>query len=81
MMIVGLYTSRITLNALGVDDYGIYNLVGGIIVLLSFLNSAMAGGTQRFMNVEMGRQDQDALNKVFSTSQQIHALLRFAFYW
>lgn len=75
MMVIGLFTSRITLDALGVDDYGIFNVVGGIIVILSFLNNAMAGGTQRFMNVEMGRKDQNALNKVFSTSQQIHAMV------
>lgn len=72
LLVINLYTSRVILRELGVDDYGIYNVVGGIVVILSFLNSAMAGGTQRFMNVEMGRKNQCALNKVFSTSQQIH---------
>lgn len=75
MMVIGLYTSRVVLNQLGVDDYGIYNVVGGIIVILSFLNNAMAGGTQRFMNVEMGHRDQNALNRVFSTSQHIHFIV------
>ena len=48
-MIVSLYTSRIVLNALGVDDYGIYGLVGGIVVLFSFLNVTMSGATSRFL--------------------------------
>lgn len=75
LLVINLYTSRVILRELGVDDYGIYNVVGGIIVILSFLNNAMASGTQRFMNVEMGRNNQDALNKVFATSQQIHAFV------
>ena len=78
LLVINLYTSRVILRELGVDDYGIYNVVGGIVVILSFLNSAMAGGTQRFMNVEMGRKDQNALNKVFSTSQQIHMFVAIA---
>ena len=78
LLVINLYTSRVILRELGVDDYGIYNVVGGIVVILSFLNSAMAGGTQRFMNVEMGRNDQNALNKVFSTSQQIHVFVAIA---
>ena len=44
-MAVGLYTSRVVLNTLGVEDFGIYNVVGGIVVVLSFLNGAMAGAT------------------------------------
>ena len=75
LLVISLYTSRVILNELGVYDYGIYNVVGGIIVILSFLNNAMASGTQRFMNVEMGRRDQNALNKVFATSQQIHTFV------
>ena len=75
LMIVSLFTSRIVLNTLGVDDFGIYNVVGGIIVILSFLNSAMAGGTQRFLNVEMGRNDVIGLKKVFSASIHIHIIV------
>ena len=62
LLIISLYTSRVILRELGVDDYGIYNVVGGIIVILSFLNNAMASATQRFLNVEMGRKDQMAVN-------------------
>lgn len=75
LLVINLYTSRVILNELGIDDYGIFNVVGGIIVILSFLNSAMASGTQRFMNIEMGRKDQNALNNVFTTSQQIHLVV------
>lgn len=75
MMAVSLYTSRVVLNRLGVSDYGIYNVVGGITVILSFLNCAMAGGTQRFLNVEMGRKDNIALHRIFSTSIHIHILV------
>lgn len=78
LLVINLYTSRVILRELGVDDYGIYNVVGGIVVILSFLNNAMAGGTQRFMNVEMGKKNQNALNKVFSTSQQIHFFVALA---
>lgn len=75
LMVISLYTSRVVLNALGVDDYGIYNVVGGIVVLLAFLNNAMAGSTQRFLNFEMGTQDSDALRRVFSTSIHIHVIV------
>lgn len=75
LMGVSLFTSRIVLQALGVDDYGIYNVVGGIIVILSFLNNAMAGGTQRFLNVEMGRKDGDGVKSVFNTSIHIHFIV------
>ena len=72
LLFINLFSSRVILRELGVDDYGIYNVVGGIIVILSFLNAAMASGTQRFMNVEMGRKKKKALNKVFSTTKQIN---------
>ena len=75
LLCVNLYTSRVVLNQLGVDDYGIYNVVGGIVAILSFLNSAMASGAQRFLNIEMGRNDKTALKKVFSTSLQIHLFI------
>ncbi len=72
---VRLYTSRIVLNTLGVEDYGIYNVVGGIIVMLSFLNSAMSSGTTRFLSYELGRSDFKKLARVFSMSLNIHALI------
>ena len=75
ILVVSLYTSRVVLNTLGVEDYGIYNVVGGIIVILGFLNNAMAGATQRFLNVQLGRNDFPQLKKVFATSLVIHALV------
>ena len=56
-MAIGLYTSRIVLNTLGISDYGIYNVVGGIITMLSFLNAAMVASSQRFISYELGRKD------------------------
>ena len=75
MMIVSLYTSRVVLSTLGVEDYGLYNVVGGIVVVLSFLNSAIAGATQRYLNFEMGRGGSVALKRVFSTSLLIHFIV------
>ena len=56
-MAVSLYTSRVVLATLGIDDYGIYNLVGSIVSMMSFLNAAMAGSTSRFLSVELGKGD------------------------
>lgn len=72
---VSLYTSRIVLNSLGVEDFGIYNVVGGVVMMFSFLNSSMSSATQRFLSFEMGRQDYAQLKKVFSMSVNIHAII------
>ena len=71
-MAVGLYTSRVVLNVLGVDDYGVYNVVGGIITMVSFLNIAMVQASQRFLSFELGVGSLERLNKVFCTSVNIH---------
>ena len=70
--IVGLYTSRVVLEALGVDDYGIYGVVGGIVGMASFLNSSMAGATSRFITCELGRGDHVKLRTIFSSALIIH---------
>ena len=75
MMSISLYTSRVIISTLGVKDYGIYNVVGGIVVILSFLNVSMAGATQRFLNVELGKKDNEGVKKVFNTSQCIHFIV------
>lgn len=75
MMLVSLYTSRVVLNTLGVEDYGIYNVVGGVVAMFSFINGAMSTSTQRYLTFELGRGDAKSLNKVFCTSVIIHALL------
>lgn len=71
-MIVSLYTSRVVLNVLGIEDFGIYNVVGGVIIMLGFLNNAMAASTQRFLTFEIGRNDFERLKNVFNMSLTIH---------
>ena len=75
IIIVGLYTSRVVLNTLGVSDYGIYNVVGGIVAMLAFLNSAMVAASQRFISFELGTGNIERLKKVFCTSVSIHIVL------
>ena len=72
---VSLYTSRIVLNTLGVEDFGIYNVVGGVVMMFSFMNSAMSSATQRFLAIELGKKDDEQLKKVFSMSITIHAII------
>lgn len=74
-IVVGLYTSRVVLGTLGVSDYGVYNVVGGIVAMLSFLNSALTAASQRFIAFELGRGDMGKLKKIFCTSVTIHAAL------
>ena len=57
MLLIGLYTSRVVLKTLGVSDYGLYNVVGGMVVMFSFLNSAMVAASQRFISYELGCGD------------------------
>ena len=73
---VTFYTSRIVLQMLGVEDYGIYNVVGGLIIAFSFFSTAMSNSTQRFLTFELGQKSSTyRLNKVFSTSINIHILI------
>lgn len=69
-MAVSLYTSRAVLNILGIDDFGIYNVVGGVIMMFTFLNNAMTASTQRFLTFEIGKNA--SIHKVFSSSILIH---------
>ncbi len=70
-MIVGLYTSRVVLQTLGIEDFGIYNVVGGVVVLFTFINSAMSTVTQRHLAYELGKKDGD-MSKIFSMCFNIH---------
>ncbi len=74
-MLVSLYTSRVILQTLGVEDYGVYNVVGGVITMFTFLNSAMSSATSRYITFEIGKGNMEQLKKVFSTSLQIHAII------
>lgn len=78
-IIVSLYLTRVVLNALGVSDYGIYNLIAGTIAFLSFLNSALSASSQRFFSVLKGRNDIKALNEYYSSSVLIHFTLSVLF--
>ena len=75
IMGITLYTSRIIFRTLGISDFGIYNVVGGIVAMFGFLNSAMTLGTQRFLNYEMGKNDLKGLKNVFSMSVNIHFII------
>ena len=75
---VSLFTSRVILHTLGIEDYGIYNVVGGFVTVFSFLNGGMIASTQRYLNFEIGRGDEQQLSKVFSTSLQIHSVIALA---
>ena len=74
-MAIGLYTSRVVLNVLGVEDYGIYGAVGSVVAMFSFFNGAMTGATQRFLNYVMGRGSKKELQRVFCSSLLIHIVL------
>lgn len=69
---VTLYTSRVVLNSLGIQDYGIYVIVGGVVSLFSFFNSAMSSATQRFLAFEIGRKDDIVLKQTFNATLNIH---------
>lgn len=71
-VVVSLYTSRVVLEVLGVEDYGLYGLVGGVVAMFSFLNSTMAGATSRFLTFEMGLGDENRLKATFSSALIIH---------
>lgn len=74
-MLVSLFTSRVVLAKLGVEDYGIYQVVGGIVGMLSFLNGALSTGSSRFLTFALGKNDKENLSKTFSTTLSIHIVL------
>ena len=71
-MLVGLYTSRVVLAVLGVEDYGTYGVVGGIVATIGFVNSSMSGATSRFLTFELGKGDEKRLADTFSSALMIH---------
>ena len=72
IMGIGLYTGRIILDTLGITDYGIYNVVGGVITMVSFLHAAIIAATQRFISYELGKGNSQRLRLVFCSSVNIH---------
>lgn len=75
VLLISLYTSRVVLASLGVDDYGIYNVVGGVVAMFSSIAGALSGAISRFITFELGCGDKHRLNTVFSTSVLIQLML------
>lgn len=75
VMLISLYTSRVVLSRLGVNDYGIYNVVGGIVSMFSILSASLSSAISRFLTFELGRNNDKRLRDIFSTSVIIQGLL------
>lgn len=74
LMLVGLYTSRVVLSTLGVVDYGIFSVVGGVITMIGFIQASLGGATSRFITFDLGRGDMAVMKKTFSNIVTIHLL-------
>lgn len=75
LMVVGLYTSRVVLNALGENDFGIYDVVGGVVAMFAIISGSLNSAISRFITFEMGKRDSTRLNKVYSTAVIIQLVL------
>lgn len=73
--VVGLFTSRIVLQQLGIVDYGVYNVVGGVVVMFSFVQTALSNATSRFITVSLGENDIPKIRRTYSTTVLLHLLL------
>ena len=79
-MAMSLYLSRITLSYLGINNYGIYNVVGGVVMLITVVSSAFTSSSQRFLSISLGKDDINGVNRCFLTIQNIHILLAVIFF-
>ena len=79
MMVLAIYTSRILLSTLGIDNYGIYNVVGGVVAMFTSIKSVLASSVQRFLNYYKGKGETDLVSKVFNTSILVHFVLALVF--
>ena len=68
LLLISLYTSRVILKTLGVEDFGVYTAVAGVVAMLSMITSPLSGAVSRFLSYEIGRDNKEIINKVFSTS-------------
>lgn len=75
LLVITLYTSRVILKALGVEDYGIYNLVGGVVTMFAMISGTLSSASQRFITFALGEGDSDNCKKVFSNSITLHIVL------
>lgn len=78
ILLVSLYTSRVVLSALGVEDYGTYNVVGGFVAMFSLLSGALSNAISRYITFELGRDNKERLKEVFSTSVTVQIILALA---
>lgn len=77
-VLISLYATRVILNALGVEDFGIFNIVAGSIAMFGFMNASLASATQRFMSYSQGEGDEEKQKSIFNVSTMLHALIAFA---
>jgi len=77
VMCVGFFTSRVVLNTLGVEDFGIYNIVGSVVVFLSFFRNALDNATYRYLTFDLGKGDYKQLKKTFAMAVNTHVILAF----
>ena len=74
-LVIGLFTARVTINALGIHDYGLMNVVGGVMGFLAYFSSLLSQGTSRFLTVGLGKGDMKQLRNIFSACGTIHIVL------
>lgn len=74
-MLIGLFSVRIVLQALGEVDYGIYNVVAGIVTMLAFLNNSLSSATQRYLSIELGLRNRKGLNSIFQSSLLLYIII------
>ena len=79
-MLIALYTSRVLLNSLGVEDYGLYNVVGGVVAMITVITGGMSTSTQRFLSFELGKEDNSNLKNIFSMCVSTHILIAVIFF-
>lgn len=80
-MFIGFFSSRILLNQLGVQDFGIFNVIAGLLIILGFLNTTLTLSTQRFLNFALGEESKEKAQKVFSSSLVIHFFLQLSSFY
>lgn len=74
-LLISLFTARIVLQKLGVEDYGIYNVVGGVVTMLAFINASLSTATSRFITIDLGNNDKKRLHEIFNAAFLVHLLL------
>ena len=75
--VIGLYTSRVVLQALGADDYGLYSVVGGIVTFLNVIGTTMVSVSNRYIAIEIGKGERGDPNRIFNTVLVVHFFLAF----